>query len=242
LELSKPAAESEVAYAPQGGGIAGFFGCDVDEDDFQAMNRIRIYPGQTNNWIIGKRASSTDPVKETIEDMLDPINTSSWYNPGTWVKMPIAIAPSPSAEHVREEVAVEGLSVQKRRDDLTHVPNLGPNIVYYNVSFNAPKDAPPEIPWPVVGCVEEADWTVLWQLTSKAVAPIDTATPGSPTSQAAIEKAQQEAQQALLTGGSLPGMTDPMGGKQLDPKLIWVGAALAIGLVVLHRRQQEAQK
>lgn len=211
-------------------GSLGFFwgGCEVDERDFKARNRVEIYPDHVNVWLLARRDGAKDSVEKVVDEFLKPVSTS-WFRGVTKAIQPIPLA------QIRDRLAAFNRPLSTTMSQLTVLPDVGDNPSFYLVAFVAPGDAPSEIPWPVKGCVESADWAL-----STSLAPQVTETPVSlippeeareatksyyAASKQSDDVAQQQALEALrrASGGSLIG--DVAAGKLSWKMWAAIGAA-----------------
>jgi hypothetical protein len=143
-------------------GILGF-GCDVsgDSDDFKVKNRVTVYPGKNNNWLVIKTSESSGTIEDFIEKyIVDPLDTS-WLNDNV-VATNLLIPPGQE----RVSLQATGLRLQDTANGnpktaftlTTPVKPAEGKLEFYLVSFVPPRDAPASLPWPVEGCVEKAGW------------------------------------------------------------------------------------
>lgn len=135
-------------------GLGGFL-CDTNESDFRAANRLPIFPGVTNWWVVAKAPNASGDVESIVEDFLDPLD------PGVFTDT-VFQAKRLDAPYVGP------LSTVKNSNQLTTPIRLKMpagvsgcvGCAWYLVAFNADATAPTEIEWPYVGCPESADWAV----------------------------------------------------------------------------------
>lgn len=161
-------------------GRLGFFSsCDTDgdDDDFQELNKIVVYPGKWNHWLVAKSGEASGSVKDFVEDfVVDPLDTS-WIrdnvhytifevpkNAETGTFNSPSTGGAPGHNMGRVAMQTHGLRFQSKSSALLNPPVMpagGSADKLYVVSFVPPEDAPHSLPWPVDGCLEAADWFVV---------------------------------------------------------------------------------
>lgn len=226
----------------RGPGIAGLFGCDVDKDDFDTLNKVPIYPGGLNVWLVARRPGSSMNISEFVEEYItDPLDTS-------WTTMNVVVGEIKKLPKNPDQIRINMISWGRRPldqtlDDLTPAPNIGSNPDFYMINFMAPSDAPSTLPWPVEGCVEEADWVLSGALsdikigTGQRVAPITSSTTDRPVSAAEAEAFRQTSISQLQAGRQM-GMSS--GGLSMTTTLALLG--LVGGGAYLYWQQRGARR
>jgi len=218
------------------GAVAGWFGCDINKDEFRRTYHAKIYPKQQNVWIVGKRKGAPGTIDKILEEFLEPVNTAFLGS-----NVQFAASQSPSAQHVRQTISNLDRSVKQRSHDFETPPDLGPERQFYVVLFNTPLDAPSEIGWPIKGCPEKADWALLWVTDPAPIVSEPAPVPDQPISDSkeAVEKRRKEAVEALERASSLPATS----GSTKTPWL-WYGITAAVlggaGYLVWQRNQVRA--
>lgn|SRR5690606_3070652 len=220
------------------GPMAGLFGCDVDREDFDAENTVRVYPGRPNVWLFVRRRGKGPTIKSIIEDFItDPLDTS-WTSNNVAVGEPVKLANDP--EKVRLSMISWGLRPQEKTlSKLTYPVDLGDDLEFWQVVFHPPADSKTVVPWPLVGCAEDADWAL-----SGALSDIDISTgqkspttnsgnADRPASSADLERQRQISLEQLQAGREYG---DPNGeGSSLTTWLV-LGVG-AVGAVWYARRK-----
>lgn len=214
------------AIAPRA--VGGLFGCDIDKAKFPLVN---VYPGRQNMWVVARRAGASGTVDGVVKDWLKPLDTTAWLNPTS--NVPFAIQQEDAAgirfyaEKMQVSVAQNVNTFVNKADFLGNTPQ------FFVVLFNPPADSPSSMPWPVIGCPEEADWVLLYVMTSKPkqVVP-DTSSGPVETSQEAVEARRKAAELALLDASNLDSGSSGASKWWLLAGLTAVGAA---GYYVLRR-------
>lgn len=223
------------SLALRGPGLAGVFGCDVDRDDFDSVNRVTIYPGKINVWMLARHVGEGSSIQDFIEEnIVEPLDTS-WTSDNVVVGEIKKIPNDP--QKVRLNLVAWGRRPSsKTASTLTPKPEINSNREFYMVSFIPPKDAPRSLPWPLEGCVEEADWvlgsflTDVKIATAEPVPPVSTAAADQPVTAADAERIQEQTLDRLRAGREL-GVDD---GFPIKTTLL-VGAVLAGGAYLYWR-------
>jgi hypothetical protein len=214
--------------------VNGWF-CDIDEDDFAAENKVRIYPGKWNVWLLARRKGEGSTIEEIVEDkIIDPLDTS-------WVNDNVAVVSkkleSNTPDHVRIAMMVYGRHPQqKSMSKLTHPASVGSNIDFYVVNFLPPDDAPQYLPWPVEGCPEEADWLLSGALSDVVIAtgkPEASPSEGGPVTAKSAEAQRKASLDALKQGQMLSPRSE---GMSWTTKLM-IGAAVFGGAYFYARNK-----
>ena len=149
----------------------GDLGCQgVDVDDWRKRNRVPLFPGKVNRWVI-IRTTRDDPTPDDLKNTLAAV-FSKWFE-GTVLDPALVFkgtTRSATADLIKlEKVSKDRLSVAnpaRRREDLPGVsPTVAPgNVVWLEVTF-AYRGQQTDMPWPVrTGAA--------MQLTSSAQCPI----------------------------------------------------------------------
>jgi hypothetical protein len=147
---------------------------------FQLANKVRIFPGKINVWLIGSTHGSSASLDTFIKkNILKPLNTRGVVesifstNQSNVVYSVTALPSGLSTEEIRTRFFSFGLTPQETTASKTVppiVPFPGQPISFYIVSFIPPLDAPSLLPWPVSGCVEEAQWWLAGASTDRNIA------------------------------------------------------------------------
>lgn len=139
------------------GKIVGLNGwlCDVDETAFRAQNRLPIYPGVTNWWVVTKSPTASGSVESVVEDFLDPIDPGFFTDTLFQAKRLDAPYVGP-----KTNIKISNNLTPPIRMKVSGEVSGCPGCAWYLIAFNAPATAPTEIEWPYVGCPEAADWAV----------------------------------------------------------------------------------
>lgn len=187
------------------GAIAGLFGCEISTKDFEAENFVTVYPGKTNVWLFVRRKGSGPNIQEVTDRFIRGPFDTSWTTENVVIPPPLKIANDD--DKVRLSMIAWGLRPQaKTLSSLTFPVNIGTDLEYWQVMFHPPEDAPTSVPWPLVGCAEEADWTLSGALSDVLIAtgekaPItNSATADRPASALDSER-QKELSLAQLQAG-----------------------------------------
>lgn len=180
-------------------GLRGLFGCNINKGEYQKTHLATIFPGSSNMWVIGKRRGASGDIHNVVEKWLDPVDTGFWAT-----NAPYGVVPIQSTDHMRQLLVASERPIEQKNPK---VENLGNTIDFYLLVFNAPGDAPVQIPWPLIGCPEEADWTVTYVMgpEGQITQPPVTSDPLPSESEEAAEKRKQEAIKAIEEASSFPG-------------------------------------
>lgn len=147
-------------YASLHRGPVGLFDfCETrgDSQVFKVTNRLVVYPGKANHWLIIKTQEADGDIEEFVSEHLKPLDTS-------WVNDNVAMTIRKLPEGMDPRVAFQALGL--RQQPMTSgglTPPVKPGgmpFEYFIVTFVPPKDAPATLAWPVQGCVEEAGFYV----------------------------------------------------------------------------------
>ncbi|MEO8900322.1 MAG: hypothetical protein ABI488_01850 [Polyangiaceae bacterium] len=177
----------------------GDLGCQgVDVDDWRKRNRVPLFPGKVNRWVI-IRTTRDDPTPDDLKNTLAAA-FSKWFE-GTVLDPALVFkgtTRSATADLIKlEKVSKDRLSVAnpaRRREELPGVsPTIAPgNFVWLEVTF-AYRGQQTDMPWPVrTGAA--------MQLTSSAQCPIgadwvldsaQTPTENAPPEQSSGDKATE---------------------------------------------------
>jgi hypothetical protein len=186
---------NEARALRRGPGLAGIFGCDVNAKDFEAENKVAVYPGKLNVWLLARRKGKGPTIEKVTSDFITkPMNTS-WFSNNVNVGGVVKLPNDPTK--IQLSMVSHGLRVQNTTvSKLTYPVHLGTDLEFYQVLFYPPADAPLQVAWPLVGCAEDATWAL-----SSALSDIEVAT-GKPSpgvnqsidtsSPADIEKQRQD--------------------------------------------------
>lgn len=197
----------------RGPAMAGLFGCDVDPDDFAAENKVAIYPSKLNVWLVGRRRGEGPTVEKFVDKYLtDKVDTSLFFS--SFPTPEIKKLPA-DPNKIRLAMSSYGKRLQLTTlSDLTYPVDLGSAVDFYQITFFAPSDAPVQIPWPLEGCAEKANWALSSALsdidivTGKPSAPVNSGTATTPMTAADVERQRQASLEALTAsrgfgGGSM---------------------------------------
>ncbi|MEO7036503.1 MAG: hypothetical protein ABI548_21340 [Polyangiaceae bacterium] len=177
----------------------GDLGCQgVDVDDWRKRNRVPLFPGKVNRWVI-IRTTRDDPTPDDLKNTLAAV-FSKWFE-GTVLDPALVFkgtTRSATADLIKlEKVSKDRLAVAspaRRREELPGVsPTVAPgNFVWLEVTF-AYRGQQTDMPWPVrTGAA--------MQLTSSAQCPIgadwvldsaQTPTENAPPEQSSGDKAAE---------------------------------------------------
>ncbi len=157
--------------------VIGDLGCSgVDLDEWRSHNRVRLYPGKINHWIVARTLKDTptpDDVKQTLYAVMN-----KWFKGSP-------IDPSIELEDGGRAGATDGISVVAASKERLSVPNqtqlrsaltyppiptitAKAPVVYIHVRFNY-RGLAESLPWPVR---TSPGWAGV-QLASSAECPID---------------------------------------------------------------------
>lgn len=208
-------------------GISGWFSCDVDEDDVRSKYRVPIARGKWNIWIVARAPDADESIEDIVDEWLDPVDTE-WFS-----DLPIEIT------QLHQGMPQAMAAIQQYKSMVTGPsgvfkgPGKNPSeATWYFVSFLAPAGAPPEVPWPFVGCPEEVKWLVTNALEPVTVAKakeiaIVAEAEASAADPATVEAQRQKSLDFLRAGRA--GVSDGgtlvnPGGLSLTAKLLISGA------------------
>ena len=120
----------------RGPGIAGLFGCDVDRDDFDSVNKLPIYPGGLNVWLVARRPGSSMNVTEFVEKfILDQLDTSGMFFDQNVVMGEIKPLPKDPDQIRINMIAWGRRPLDTTVGDLTPAPSTGQNPDFYMINF-----------------------------------------------------------------------------------------------------------
>ena len=209
----------------------GDLGCpEVDVDEWQRQNRVPLFPGKVNRWILA-RTLRDNPTPDELKDTL-AATFSKWFGgmPFDPVLSSKGTTRSATADLIKlERVSKERLSfpqTARRREEL---PGISPTVrsgelVWLEVSF-AYRGQLRDMPWPVrvgaavqlqssANCPIGADWI----LDSAAVPTVD-----APPEKSSTEKA----------GEALSDTAQDLGRGLF--KILWIPVAIVgVGLVLYY--------
>lgn len=219
--------------------MAGLFGCDVKREDFDAENTVRVYPGRTNVWLFVRRRGEGPTIKTIIDTFIKKPLDTAWTTNNVAVGEPLKLANDP--EKVRLSMVAWGLRPQdKTLSKLTYPVNLGDDLEFWQVVFHPPEDSPTVVPWPLVGCAEEADWALSGALSDVDIStgqksPVtNSGSSDKPASSADLERQRQISLEQLQAGREFG---DP-NGSDSSALMTWlVLGAGAVGAVWYARRK-----
>jgi len=210
--------------------FSGVFGCDVDKDEFGLVNRVKIHPRMTNVWLIAKKSDSSMNINEFIEEYIKgPLDTSGIFsrNPPPLIGK-VKLLPN-DRETIRLEMASWGRRLgTDTLSDLRPTPNFEGPVSFYMVQFVPAEDAPRSLPWPVEGCVEDADIALSSYISDVNIATGQKETPAGPSTPATPDSVQKQIEESRkhLTAGSR--LKNPSGGMSTTTLvLLGVGGAAA---------------
>ena len=134
---------------------------DGEDTEFQALNRVLVYPGKQNVWLVAKTSEGSGDIQDFCKEfILGPLDTS-------WVSNNVAyvVRKVNPGEEPRLHMQAFGLRMQETGGNPKTQTTLTPpvqtpsgTLEWYVIMFTPPLDAPSSLPWPVKGCVEEAGW------------------------------------------------------------------------------------
>lgn len=183
-----------------GGSLSGLLDfCSTNVDDFKKANRVPLFKGQWNRWIVGRSAGVGDTAEDIAKEFSDPLDTM-------WIGSPeIRVIPIGGWEAVSPYINKIKASVKKSTMNLSPAANLYGAAQFYAVWIKAPGDVPGEMPWPLKGCPEKADWLLTSVLSPISVEKLEyeeklaasSATPTTPTSPEKLKEAEDIAKQLI---------------------------------------------
>lgn len=208
---------------------------DGDDSTFQSLNKVIVYPGRINNWLIARAPNAAGTIEDFIADyIVDPLDTS-WVNDNVpYVVKKIA------ATSIQANFLAIGLRLQDKSSSKLDPPVLAKDAAHaewYLVSFTPPNDAKTQLPWPVQGCLEDPEWylasatTNVYISTGNEAANVVQQTKDAITTQEAAEAARQEA----LTGDPLLKYKVALGAAAVGVALIYTLPIIARGYVSFRR-------
>ncbi len=220
--------------------VGDWFGptCLTNREEFDRYSRVRVYPSAWNRWLIAKNPTSGEgSIEDFVKEQIEKYVNTSWFS-----KLNYAIVPVSNYGTFQTMIAKEeGGKIERVSTDLPTKPGMaGVNPSYYLVVFKTTVDAPVDIAWPVVGCVENAQWALTavanaWtqrQVDGMAKTFESSGVVDTPVS----EEKRIEADRIAAALKKLPGTEGAtekgvQGGVQ---PWVWVACAAAVGAVYLH--------
>lgn len=211
----------------------GFGGCPgVDVETWQAKNRIKVYPGQWNVWVLyrtlGDNASFDDIVKSgfSVMDQFFPSNEKyGTVDHVTVIPLWNYDKPPPEAatnlyDEAVEQKAVAHLTRAERREDLESPPMLKSGAWAKLLVKFVYRGSAKTMPWPAhtdqmyePWCPTDADWIADVAYRPDTTLPV----PAEPTFGQKVEDAAKKAKEYLTP----------------DTSTVVAGLALAAGFVAI---------
>ena len=210
--------------------VGGWLSCDRDGDDkeFQSLNRVWVYPGKLNYWLVAT-VDGANITKFVQEYLVDPLDTS-WVNENVVYSI---------REVTLDKIKINFQSFDRKMQTATS-GKLNPpvipqstNIRYFIVDFVPPADAPTSLPWPVQGCLEKPEIFLSSATTDVITSTGKTSTNMSQEAKETVQRqdAEAEAREEALNKeiNEKYGLTDPMD----TVKKYALVAAVGVGLIYL---------
>lgn len=226
--------------AVRGPGLAGLFGCDLDPAEFAAENKVVIYPGKVNVWLLVRRKGQGTNVEEIINKYIKgPLNTATFGNNvlvGDVKKLPN------DPQTIQINMSSWGRRTQETTlGKLTYPVDVGTDLEFYMLSFAPPKDAPTRTPWPLEGCAEKANWALSAALSDIRIStglptdPTNTSSTNQPVTAEDVERHRIESLEALTAINDLDSGSSP------QVSWLWVIGLVGVAGVVFFAPRQPAR-